>query len=112
MIRSPTYIISDILEPSNLIIVIEEVSDTLQNMILQHSNINTFIRYYQVDIDVDIQGIIRKTGVSINPDRPFKLSPKESLSLNKLLVILMRQEKTIEVKERYDISIRDLRNKK
>ncbi|KAJ5730173.1 uncharacterized protein N7483_004681 [Penicillium malachiteum] len=112
-------------------------------MILQHSNINTFVRYYQVDVNVDVQGIIRKTGsqthlvrfaclfsVSIDLDRPFKLSPKESLSLDKLPVILARQEKvnkrkrnykqklqliteqTIESKERYDISIRDLRNKK
>ena len=41
---------------------IEEVTDALQNVILQHSDIRTFVRHYEVDVDVDVQRIIRKTG--------------------------------------------------
>ena len=40
----------------------EEVTDALQNVILQHSDIRTFVRHYEVDVDVDVQGIVRRTG--------------------------------------------------
>jgi hypothetical protein len=68
-----------------------------------------------VDVDVDVQGIIRKTGsqtplvrfacslsASIDPDRPFKLSPKESKSLNELPVVLARQETVKKRKQKWD----------
>ncbi|KAH2185544.1 hypothetical protein KXW59_000839, partial [Aspergillus fumigatus] len=83
----------------------EEVTDALQNVILQHSDIKTFVRHYQVDVNVDVQGIIRKTGsqtrrvrfacslsASIDPDQPYKLSPEESKSLNELPVVRARQD--------------------
>ncbi|RAK88663.1 hypothetical protein BO79DRAFT_287674 [Aspergillus costaricaensis CBS 115574] len=80
-----------------------EVTDALQNVILQHADIRTFIRHYEVDVDVDVQGIIRKTGsqtplvrfacslsASIDPDRPYWLSADESKSLNQLPEIPLR----------------------
>ncbi|KAL4916002.1 hypothetical protein BDW62DRAFT_218975 [Aspergillus aurantiobrunneus] len=83
-----------------------EVTDALQNVILQHADIRTFVRHYEVDVDVDVQGIGRKTesqtplvwfacsfSASIDQDRPFRLSAEESKSLNKLPVVLARQEK-------------------
>ncbi|PGH03429.1 hypothetical protein AJ80_08677 [Polytolypa hystricis UAMH7299] len=83
----------------------EEVPDALQNIMLQHSDIRTFIRHYQVDVDIDAQGIVRKTGsqtplvrfacsmsASIDPNRPYKLSPEESQSLNYLPAVLARKD--------------------
>jgi hypothetical protein len=93
----------------------DEVTDGLQNVILQHANINTFVRHYAVDVDVDVQGIVRRTGTqtelvrvacsmsaSIDPDRPFKLSPEESRSLNELPMVLAQQEKVNERKRKWD----------
>ncbi|KAK6815542.1 hypothetical protein RU639_008672 [Aspergillus parasiticus] len=95
----------------------DEVSDALQNVILQHADIRTFIRHYEVDVDVDVQGIIRKTGsqtplvrfacsfsASIDPDRPFKLSVEESKSINELPVVLARQEKVNKRKRKWEDS--------
>ncbi|BCR90283.1 uncharacterized protein ACHE_60169S [Aspergillus chevalieri] len=78
----------------------EELTDALQNVILQHADIRTFVRHYEVNVDVDVQGIIRKTGsqtqfvrfacslsASIDPNQPYKLSSKESKSLNELPVV-------------------------
>ena len=76
LIRSPGHTFSDALEPGNSTAVvgitqpagswvltqwIEEVTDALRNVILQHSYIRTFVRHYEVDVDVDVQSIIRKT---------------------------------------------------
>ncbi|KAL4761146.1 uncharacterized protein BDW70DRAFT_150295 [Aspergillus foveolatus] len=84
--------------------VVQEVTDALQNVMLQHADIRTFIRHYEVDVDVDVQGIVRKTGsqtplvrfacslsASIDPDRPFWLSAEESKSLNQLPAVRERQ---------------------
>jgi hypothetical protein len=38
---------------------IANVSDKLQNVMLQHTSIKTFIAYYSVGIDVDVQAIVR-----------------------------------------------------
>jgi hypothetical protein len=94
---------------------IEEVTEALQNVILQHSDIRTFVRHYEVDVDVDVQGIIRKTGsqtplvrfacslsASIDPDRPYKLSPEESKSLNELSVVRARQEAVNKRKRKWE----------
>ncbi|OJJ81342.1 uncharacterized protein ASPGLDRAFT_38125 [Aspergillus glaucus CBS 516.65] len=83
----------------------EEVTDALQNVILQHADIRTFIQHYEVDVDVDVQGIICKTGsqtplvrfacllsASIDLNQPYKLSPEESKSLNWLPVVHARQD--------------------
>ncbi|EEH47566.2 uncharacterized protein PADG_03650 [Paracoccidioides brasiliensis Pb18] len=40
----------------------KEVTEALQNVMLQHADIRTFVKHYQVDVDVDAQGIVRKTG--------------------------------------------------
>ncbi|EDN05363.1 conserved hypothetical protein [Histoplasma mississippiense (nom. inval.)] len=82
----------------------QEVPEALQNVMLQHADIRTFVKHYQVDVDVDAQGIVRKTGsqtalvrfacsmsASIDSNRPYKLSPEESRSLNYLPVVLGRQ---------------------
>ncbi|KAL4928045.1 DUF3435 domain-containing protein [Aspergillus undulatus] len=100
----------------------EEVSDALQNVILQHADIRTFIRHYEVDVDMDVQGIIRKTGsqtplvrfacslsASIDPDRPYWLSTDESKSLNQLPEIRKRQQAVVERKENDKISTGRLR---
>lgn len=88
---------------------IDEVTDALQNVMLQHGDIRTFVRHYQVDVDVDVQGIVRRTEsqthlvrfacslrASIDPDRPFWLSTEESLSLNELPEIRKWQYKVNE----------------
>ncbi|GIJ89518.1 hypothetical protein Asppvi_008460 [Aspergillus pseudoviridinutans] len=93
----------------------EEVTDALQNVILQHSDIRTFVRHYEVDVDVDVQGIIRKTGsqtplvrfacslsASIDPDRPYKLSHEESKSLNELPVVRARQDTVNKRKRKWE----------
>ncbi|EDN05279.1 conserved hypothetical protein [Histoplasma mississippiense (nom. inval.)] len=90
----------------------EEVTEALQNVMLQHADIRTFVKHYQVDVDVDAQGIVRKTGsqtalvrfacsmsASIDPNRPYKLSPEESRSLNYLPVVLGRQD-TVQKRKR------------
>ena len=72
---------------------------------LQHADIRTFIQHYEVDVDVDVQGIVRKTGsrsrlvrfacslsASIDPDRPYRLSAKESKSLNDLPEVRVRRD--------------------
>lgn len=72
---------------------------------LQHADIRTFIRHYEVDVDVDAQGIVRGTcsrkslvrfacslSASIDPNRPYRLSPEESKSLNELPVVRARQD--------------------
>ncbi|EEA23687.1 hypothetical protein TMatcc_006768 [Talaromyces marneffei ATCC 18224] len=78
----------------------EEISEALQNVMMQHSDIRTFIRHYEVDVDVDAQGIVRKTGsqtfacslsASIDPNRPYKLSTEESRSINDLPAVRARQ---------------------
>ncbi|EDN03747.1 conserved hypothetical protein [Histoplasma mississippiense (nom. inval.)] len=90
----------------------EEVTEALQNVMLQHADIRTFVKHYQVDVDVDAQGIVRKTGsqtalvqfacsmsASIDPNRPYKLSPEESRSLNYLPVVRGRQD-TVQKRKR------------
>ncbi|KAJ6103496.1 hypothetical protein N7486_005923 [Penicillium sp. IBT 16267x] len=93
----------------------EEVTNELQMLILQHSDIRTFVRHYQVDVDVDVQGIIRKTGsqtplvrfacslsASIDPNRPWKLSTEESRSLNELPEVRARQGTVDKRKRRWE----------
>ncbi|GMG38731.1 unnamed protein product [Aspergillus oryzae] len=92
----------------------EEVTDALQNVMLQHADIRTFIRHYEVDVDIDVQGIVRKTGsqtplvrfacslsASIDPDRPFWLSAEESKSLNQLPAVRERQKTVNERKRKW-----------
>nr|KMM69757.1 hypothetical protein CPAG_06071 [Coccidioides posadasii RMSCC 3488] len=82
----------------------KEITNTLQNIMLQHADIRTFVKHYQVDVNIDAQGIIQKTGsqtplvrfacsmsASINPNQPYKLTPEESRSINFLPEVLERQ---------------------
>ncbi|ODM16216.1 hypothetical protein SI65_08215 [Aspergillus cristatus] len=62
----------------------EEVTDVLQNIILQHADIGTFVRHYEVDVDVDIQGIIRKTGSQTPLDTVNKCKQKWDDCISKL----------------------------
>ncbi|KAL3429111.1 hypothetical protein BDV09DRAFT_200914 [Aspergillus tetrazonus] len=93
----------------------EEVTDALQNVMLQHADIRTFIQHYEVDVDVDVQGIVRKTAsqtplvrfacslsASIDPDWPFWLSAKESKSLNQLPAVRERQKTVNERKRKWE----------
>ncbi|KAL2366217.1 hypothetical protein RJZ56_000865 [Blastomyces dermatitidis] len=72
----------------------EEVTEALQNIMLQHADIRTFVKHYQVDVDVDTQGIIRKTG-----SQTALLSSEESRSLNYLSVVLGWQD-TVQKRKR------------
>ncbi|KAL4801337.1 hypothetical protein BDV18DRAFT_167573 [Aspergillus unguis] len=69
----------------------EEVTDALQNVMLQHADIRTFIRHYEVDVDVDVQGIVRKTG----SQTPL------SKSLNQLPAVRVRQKTVNERKRKW-----------
>ncbi|KAH8706052.1 hypothetical protein BGW36DRAFT_422574 [Talaromyces proteolyticus] len=93
----------------------KEITDALQNVMLQHSDIRTFIRHYEVDVDVDAQGIVRKTGsqtplvrfacslsASIDPNRPYRLSTEEARSLNELPAICTRQDTVIRWKQKWE----------
>jgi hypothetical protein len=64
---------------------------------LQHANIDTFVRHYSVGVHVDAQAIVRglppqkrlmrfacSMSRSIDPRRPYKLSPEDSSSINEL----------------------------
>ncbi|KAJ5820533.1 hypothetical protein N7474_006124 [Penicillium riverlandense] len=63
-----------------------DVSNELQNVMLQHASINTFVRHYSVGIHVDAQAIVRglpaqkqlmrfacSMSRSIDPRRPYRL---------------------------------------
>ncbi|QKX57723.1 uncharacterized protein TRUGW13939_04842 [Talaromyces rugulosus] len=94
----------------------KEVLEALQNVMLQHSDIRTFIRHYEVDVDVDAQGIVCKTGsqtelvrfacslsASIDPNRPFWLSLEESKSLNALPEVGARQDTVNRRKQKWKV---------
>ena len=64
---------------------VADVTNELQNVMLQHANINTFVRHYSVGIHVNAQAIVRglpqekrlmrfssSMSRSIDPRRPYK----------------------------------------
>ncbi|CRG92724.1 Putative membrane protein ycf1 [Talaromyces islandicus] len=74
-----------------------DVSKELQNVMLQHASIETFITHYSVGIDVDAQAIVRgfspnhrlirlarSMSASIDPRRPWKITPEMSRSVDGL----------------------------
>ncbi|KAH7418893.1 hypothetical protein BKA64DRAFT_763767 [Cadophora sp. MPI-SDFR-AT-0126] len=82
------------------------VSDSLQNKILQHASIGTFLKHYLNGINVDLQGVYRRLDAqkdlmrfacsmsrSIDPRRPRKPTPEQSASVNKLPYILKLQKR-------------------
>ena len=87
---------------TNLKLCIADVSDSMQNLILQHSSIDTSLTHYlDRNINVDVQNIYRgqasqrdlmrfacSMSRSIDPRRPRKLTTAQSKSVNCLLYIL------------------------
>ncbi|KAL5325401.1 hypothetical protein ACEPPN_006526 [Leptodophora sp. 'Broadleaf-Isolate-01'] len=79
-----------------------DVSDSMQNLILQHSSIDTFLKHYlDRNINVDVQNIYRgqapqrdlmrfacSMSRSIDPRRPRELTTAQSKSVNRLPCIL------------------------
>jgi hypothetical protein len=70
-----------------------DVSNELQNVMLQHASIDTFVRHYSVGIHVDAQAIVRglpaqkqlmrfacSISRSINPRRPYRLDDMSSVN--------------------------------
>jgi hypothetical protein len=73
------------------------VTAQLQNAILQHANIETFVAHYSVGVHVDVQGIVRglqpqneivrfasSRTCSIDRRRPWKLTYEQSQSVNEM----------------------------
>ncbi|KAJ5111736.1 hypothetical protein NUU61_001366 [Penicillium alfredii] len=80
-----------------------DVTNELQNVMLQHTNIDTFVRHYSVGIHVDAQAIVRglpaqkqlmrfasSMSRSIDPRRPYKL--EDSSSINAIPRVCTLQE--------------------
>jgi hypothetical protein len=81
---------------------VRRVSDSAQNLILQHASIDTFLRHYlSREIEDDTQNIYRGLepqkalmrfaclmSRSIDPRRPWKLTPAQSASVNNLPCIV------------------------
>jgi hypothetical protein len=72
-----------------------DISESLQNLILQHANISTFLKHYLRNITADVLSIYRglepqkaimnmmcSMSRSIDPRRPWKLMTEESKSIN------------------------------
>jgi hypothetical protein len=90
--------------------LIADVSESLQNLILQHSSIDTFLKHYldrRITADVakiyrgmkpekDLMRFACSMSRSIDPRRPWKLTTKQSTSVNRLLCIvkLVKRAKT------------------
>ncbi|OQD78924.1 hypothetical protein PENANT_c071G10263 [Penicillium antarcticum] len=80
-----------------------DVSNELQNVMLQHASIDTFVRHYSVGIHVDAQAIVRgmpaqkqlmrfacSMSRSIDPRRPYKL--EDSSSVNRIPRVVALEE--------------------
>lgn len=82
--------------------LIADVSESLQNLILQHSSIDTFLKHYldrRITADVakiyrgmkpekDLMRFACSMSRSIDPRRPWKLTTKQSTSVNRLPCIV------------------------
>ncbi|KAJ5132574.1 hypothetical protein N7448_006732 [Penicillium atrosanguineum] len=80
-----------------------DVSNELQNVMLQHASIDTSVRHYSVGIHVDAQAIVRgmpaqkqlmrfacSMSRSIDPRRPYKL--EESSAVNRVPRVVALEE--------------------
>ncbi|CAG8877120.1 unnamed protein product [Penicillium salamii] len=74
-------------------IAVTDVSNELQNVMLQHASIDTFVRHYSVGIHVDAQAIVRglpaqkqlmrfasSMSRSIDPRRPYRLEDSSCIN--------------------------------
>jgi hypothetical protein len=87
---------------------IADVSDSLQNLILQHASIDTFLKHYlDRRINADLLKIHRgmkpekelmrfacSMSRSIDPRRPWKLTTEQSVSINNLPCIVKLTQRT------------------
>ncbi|KAL4958922.1 DUF3435 domain-containing protein [Aspergillus stella-maris] len=90
-----------------------EVTNELQNVMLQHASINTFVKHYSVGIHVDVQAIVRglpaqkqlmrfaaSMSRSIDPRRPYKL--EDTRCVNEIPCVRALQERVSERKQYRD----------
>ena len=120
---------------TNINFCVADVSDSMQNLILQHSSIETFLKHYlDRNINVDVQNIYRgqapqrdlmrfacSMSRSIDPRRPRKLTTEQSASINRLPCILKLDRRIARLsrvrgrpggEEEYQKAIRRLRSEK
>jgi hypothetical protein len=121
--------------PTDRLLYTTDVSDSLQNLILQHSSIDTFLKHYlDRNINVDVQNIYRglepqralirfacSMSRSIDPRRPWKLTPQQSRSVNHYPCIVKLQKRVDHLygapkgskrEKKYQKAVRRLRNEK
>ncbi|EDN09785.1 predicted protein [Histoplasma mississippiense (nom. inval.)] len=93
-----------------------DVSDSLQNLMLQHASIDTFLKHYlDRNITADVLSIYRglepqkalmrmvcSMSQSIDPHRPWKLTPEQSRSVNDQPHILKIARRVAHLKKRRD----------
>ncbi|KKZ66102.1 hypothetical protein EMCG_08141 [[Emmonsia] crescens] len=93
-----------------------DVSDSLQNLMLQHASIDTFLKHYlDRNITADVLSIYRglepqkalmrmvcSMSRSIDPRRPWRLTPEQSRSVNHQPHILKISRRVGHLKERRD----------
>ncbi|KAL4758475.1 uncharacterized protein BDW70DRAFT_141802 [Aspergillus foveolatus] len=90
-----------------------EVTNELQNVMLQHASINTFVKHYSVGIHVDAQAIVRglpsqkqlmrfaaSMSRSIDPRRPYRL--EDTRCVNEIPCVRALQNRVSERKEYQD----------
>jgi hypothetical protein len=117
---------------------IADVSDFLQNLILQHASIDTFLKHYldrRINADVmkihrgmkpekELMRIACSMSLSIDPRRPWRLTAEQSASINDLpyigkLISAQRNCRKLwsaalvgSQREKYDRACRRRRNEK
>ncbi|KAG4413011.1 hypothetical protein IFR04_013848 [Cadophora malorum] len=98
---SRVRIASDTVQATPSTRAVRDVSDALQNMMMQHAKIDTFIKHYlRRTVTADTRAIVSgyepqrdlmraacRMTRWIDPDRPQELTPEESLSINQDPVI-------------------------
>ncbi|KAL4950839.1 hypothetical protein BDW69DRAFT_186978 [Aspergillus filifer] len=90
-----------------------DVTNELQNVMLQHASIDTFVKHYSVGIHVDAQAIVRglpaqkqlmrfaaSMSRSIDPRRPYKL--EDTSCVNQIPRVRALQEQVCERKQHRD----------
>ncbi|KAF7174465.1 hypothetical protein CNMCM6106_008809 [Aspergillus hiratsukae] len=90
-----------------------DVTNELQNVMLQHASIDTFVKHYSVGIHVDAQAIVRRLPAqkqlmrfaasmsrSIDPRRPYKL--EDTSVVNKVSRMRDLQQRVCERKQLRD----------
>ncbi|EDN05111.1 predicted protein [Histoplasma mississippiense (nom. inval.)] len=102
-----------------------DVSDSLQNLMLQHASIDTFLKHYlDRNITADVLSIYRglepqkalmrmvcSMSRSIDPRRPWKLTPEQSRSVNDQPPILKIARRVAHLKKRRDSTASWLRGR-